>query len=620
MICQVCGASNEFDQELCRKCQNKLLVVSGSSETYDEGPSGEGISLDEHLLERVSVLEEIVKRSAETLKALLEGFHRQEKNGFVVQTGLLALKDLLERKGLLVEQEFVDLWEERVDQHMTVLEKRERFLERKERILAEHKGPGRERLLDLLGEAELAFFALDPEKAMALLEEAWKLDRRNGELAFFLGETWFNDGEAGKAASALKHVLERRPQHFDALVYSGVLENDLGRPEKAVDFLKRALAIRPDAFLPAFALGAIHAGAGQLAKAEALLKRAVQIEENPQALSLLGTIAYERGRLSDAIDALQRAVQLDPDDEEGLFQLGLCYLDRGWTQKAAERFRAALELSPNRIELQEAKKLLGPAGMGTLPGLAGASSDRAGRAAAAAARDPQKALALYRRAIKADPENPAVQVAYALVCSSVGRTTEAVATTRRVLAQKPDEEIAAAAWTTLLEALRAEGKFREGTQVAGEMLEAVTSSSARAIAYFQRAAALAEMGERLDEALEDAERALKLAPRELRQFPLAAKGWVHYKRKEFGRAVECLTRATELGETPTALAHLGLAYLAVGDAKAARHAFERAKRRGGRSSERHGGLEARMLEQIRRNLQLAERVASRPGRRKSRTD
>ena len=109
MICQVCGAANDLDQEFCRKCQSKLLVVSGSTETYDEGPSGEGISLDEHLLERVSVLEEIVKRSAETLKALLEGFHRQEKNGFVIQTGLLALKDLLERKGLLVEQEFVEL-------------------------------------------------------------------------------------------------------------------------------------------------------------------------------------------------------------------------------------------------------------------------------------------------------------------------------------------------------------------------------------------------------------------------------------------------------------------------------------------------------------------------------
>lgn len=617
MICQVCGAANDLDQELCRKCQSKLLVVSGSSETYDEGPSGEGISLDEHLLERVSVLEEIVKRSAETLKALLEGFHRQEKNGFVVQTGLLALKDLLERKGLLVEQEFVDLWEGRVDQHMTVLEKRERFLERKERMLAERKGASRERLVELLGEAELAFFALDPEKAMRLLEEGWKLDRGNAELAFFLGETWFNDGEAGKAASALRHVLERKPQHFDALVYSGVLENDLGRPEKAVEFLKKALALRPDAFLPAFALGAIHAGSGQLAKAETLLKRAVQIEENPQALSLLGTIEFERGRLAEAIDALQRAVTLDPGDEDAHFQLGLCYLDRGWTQKATERFRAALELNPNRIELREARKLLGAAGAGPLPGLAGGAGDRSARAAAAA-KDPEKALAIYRRALKSDPENATVQVAYALVCSAAGRTAEAVAMTRRVLAQKPEEEVAAAAWATLLEALRAEGKFREGTQVAGEMLESVTTNSARAIAYFQRAAALAEMGERLDEALEDAERALRLAPRDLRQFSLAAKGWVHYKRKEFARAVECLSRAAELGESPTSLAHLGLAYLAVGDARAARKAFDRAKRRGGRSSERHGGLETRMLEQIRRNLQLAERVGSRPGKRKSR--
>jgi len=617
LICQVCGAANDLDQELCRKCQSKLLVVSGSSETYDEGPSGEGISLDEHLLERVSVLEEIVKRSAETLKALLEGFHRQEKNGFVVQTGLLALKDLLERKGLLVEQEFVDLWEGRVDQHMTVLEKRERFLERKERMLAERKGASRERLVELLGEAELAFFALDPEKAMRLLEEGWKLDRGNAELAFFLGETWFNDGEAGKAASALRHVLERKPQHFDALVYSGVLENDLGRPEKAVEFLKKALALRPDAFLPAFALGAIHAGSGQLAKAETLLKRAVQIEENPQALSLLGTIEFERGRLAEAIDALQRAVTLDPGDEDAHFQLGLCYLDRGWTQKATERFRAALELNPNRIELREARKLLGAAGAGPLPGLAGGAGDRSARAAAAA-KDPEKALAIYRRALKSDPENATVQVAYALVCSAAGRTAEAVAMTRRVLAQKPEEEVAAAAWATLLEALRAEGKFREGTQVAGEMLESVTTNSARAIAYFQRAAALAEMGERLDEALEDAERALRLAPRDLRQFSLAAKGWVHYKRKEFARAVECLSRAAELGESPTSLAHLGLAYLAVGDARAARKAFDRAKRRGGRSSERHGGLETRMLEQIRRNLQLAERVGSRPGKRKSR--
>src|SRR5665647_3976963 len=99
-------------------------------------------------------------------------------------------------------------------------------------------------------------------------------------------------------------------------------------------------------------------------------------------------------------------------------------------------------------------------------------------------------MALYGRALKLDPEN-----------------------------------------TTLLEALKAEGKFREGSRVAEEMLGVVKSNYARSIAYFQRASTLAEMGEDLDAALELADLSLKLSPKEMRQFPLAAKGWVHYKRR-----------------------------------------------------------------------------------------
>jgi tetratricopeptide (TPR) repeat protein len=612
LICQVCGSANDLDRELCAKCQNKLLVVSGAQESYDDGSEGEeGVSLDEHLLERVSVLEEIVKRSAETLKILLESLNRLEKNGFVAQTGLLALKDLLERKGLLVEEELLDLWETRVDLHMAAMEKRERFLSRKERMLGGYSGDRRERFKALLRDAEFAFYALEPEKAVRVLEEALRLDRTNADLAFFLGETYFNEGETDRAGVMLRQVLAKAPRHFEALVYAGVLENEAGRTERAVELLKTAVAVKPDAFLPYFALGALFALAGQLAKADVFLKKAAAIEENAQALSLLGTIAYERGFLGEAIEAFQKAVRLDPEDEDALYQLGLCYLDRGWTQKAAERFKAALELNPNRVEYQEASKLLAPAGSLALPKVVGEAAQLSKKAEAAAARDPQKALVLYRRALKLDPENPTLLIAYALLSSTVGHTAEAVSTTRRVLAREPGEMVAAAAYTTLLEALKAEGKFREGSRVAEEMLGAVRSNYAKSIAYFQRATALAEMGEDLDGALELAELSLKLSPKEMRQFPLAAKGWVHYKRREYERAVECLRRATELGETPTGLTHLGLAYLAVGAARAARQAVGKAKRRDARPTPGRGGLEAKMLEQIRRNLQLTEKLANR---------
>lgn len=612
MICQVCRFPNELDREYCVRCQSKLLVVSGPSEVYDESGSAgeEGVSLDEHLLERVSVLEEIVKRSAETLKMLLDALNRQEKNSFVVQTGLLALKDLLERKGLLAEEELLDLWEARVDLHMAAMEKRERFLERKERILAGFTGEKRERFKSLLSDAEFAFYALDPEKALRSLEEGWRLDRTNAELSFFLGETYFNEGDSERATTLLAQVLEKEPRHFEALVYAGVLENEAGRTEEAVAYLKRAIGVRPEAFLPHFAMGALLSLGGQLAKAEVYLKKAIGIEENPQALSLLGTIAYERGRLSEAIDAFQRAVRLDPDDEESLYQLGLCYLDRGWTQKAAERFQAALELNPNRIEFQEASKLVAPGAGRRLPSVTGEAAELTKKAEGLASRDPQKAIGLYRRALKTDPENPTILIGYALLCSASGRTSEAVATTRRVLARQPDEMVAAAAYATLLEALKAEGKFREGKRVAEEMLEVVHSNYARSIAHFERATALAEMGEDLDAALDSADLSLKLSPKEMRHFPLAAKGWVHYKRREFERAIDCLRRASELGATPTGLTHLGLAYLAIGDARAAKQAFGRAKRRGTKIPAGRG-LEAKMLEQIRRNLQISEKLTNR---------
>src|SRR4029079_7831474 len=107
-------------------------------------------------------------------------------------------------------------------------------------------------------------------------------------------------------------------------------------------------------------------------------------EESGPALSLLGTVAYERGRLPEAIDAFQRAIRVDPEDEDALYQLGLCYLDRGWTQKATERFQAALELNPNRIEYLEASKLLSLPGTRALPKVTGDASDLYRRAESAA--------------------------------------------------------------------------------------------------------------------------------------------------------------------------------------------------------------------------------------------
>src|SRR5438128_6502047 len=207
MLCQACSAHNDDDREFCFRCQNKLLVLSGITafeeaeiEEYDEE---EDLSLDEHLLERVSGLEEIVKRSAETLRSIAEAVQKHERAIFVNQTGLLSTKELLEKKNVISSDELVELWESKMGEQMLALEKKQRFTERKDRIASLFRGEKRERFLQLLMEAESAIDAFDPDRGIKALEEAFKLDRDNYELSFFLGEVFFNDGNLDRAKNDL---------------------------------------------------------------------------------------------------------------------------------------------------------------------------------------------------------------------------------------------------------------------------------------------------------------------------------------------------------------------------------------------------------------------------------
>ncbi len=356
MYCQVCGAPNRDDHEFCVRCHQKLLVLSGSlreeEEAYEEGGE-ESFSFDEHLLERISILEEAVKRTAETVRQLLGALHKQEKNILINQTGLSALRELLETKKYIGWDEWSELWESKMDYQLLALEKRERFLATKERIAGLYHGDKRKLFLQYLEDAEYALFAFDIERAVGALEAAYKLDRGNYELAYFLGETHFNEANSEAALGYFARVLEVKPDHYEGLVYSGVIHYERGDHARAEEHLKRAVAIYPDSFLPHFSLGAVYAGKGDLAKAVLFLERAVEVDPVPQALFLLGSCYYEMGKLSSAVHYLQEAVRHDPAFEEAHHLLGLAYLDRHWTRKALDAFRQAQRLNPKRLQYQD---------------------------------------------------------------------------------------------------------------------------------------------------------------------------------------------------------------------------------------------------------------------------
>jgi tetratricopeptide (TPR) repeat protein len=610
VLCQVCGARNPEDQEYCLRCHQKLLVLSGTliedEEAYEEAAAEESFSFDEHLLERISILEEAVKRTAETVRQLLGALHKQEKNILIGQTGLSALRELLEQKSVIGWEEWSDLWESKMDYQLLALEKRERFLAVKERVAALHHGDKRKIFLQYLEDAEYALFAFDIERAVIALEAAYKLDRDNYELAYFLGETHFNEGETDQALTYFSHVLDVKPDHYEGLVYSGVIYYERGDTKRAEEHLKRAVALYPDSFLPHFSLGAVYAGQGNLALAVLYLERAVALDSVPQALYLLGSCFYEMGKLQPALRHLQEAVRHDPAFEEAYHLLGMAYLDRHWNRKALDAFRQAQRLNPKKLQYQDLVHYLSGHANMPLPKVDGEAGKWFAKAEELVARDNLKqALVCYRRALSHEPENPTLLMSYALLCLHMNRSQEIEAVTKKVLDLNPGEMLKATAYAALIEALRSQGKLREGNRIGGLLLmDEGASNFTKTIAYYEMACNLAEMEEDLDSALDYAKRSVELSPDELKQFPLAALGWVHYKRKEFDKAIDFLAKSTELGASSTTLTHLGMALLASGEDERAKTVLAQARRLTARGE----GLEEKMMEFMKDSSRLLERV------------
>ena len=616
MYCQVCGLKNHDDEEFCARCHSKLLVLSGLGVVEEGGEAPEEIPFDEHLLERISTLEDVVKRTGDAVKTLFETIGNLEKNLFVAHTGILALQETLERQGAVRSEEVLDLWETKMDERMQAVEKKDRFFERRDRIVARFSGDDRELFLRRLREAEFAILALDSDRGVRLLEDLSRADRGNVELAFYLAETFFSGGDLERAGGYFTKILAVEPNHFESLVYSGIAASESGETAEAETLLKKAIERKPDAFLPHFALGALYANGGRPDEAEAELRRALEVAPVVSAHVLLATVLREKGNVNGAIEQLEAAQRVQPDSEEAVFQLGLCYLDKNKTRRALECFQLALEKNPKRLEYQEAVRLLERRKRYALPRVDGPGAENYRRAEECVAGGAlTRAHGFYKKALAVEPGNSTIRISFALLSASLGLWKEAVVACREVLAGEPEDVVAAAACSTIADALRMEGKTREVVRFVREFLEKHPSKTSRAVAHYELATSLAESDDELDNALDYAGRALSEAPDELKPYPLAAMGWVHYKRKEFDRAIDCLKRSSERAAQPTTFHHLGMAYLAAGKPEEAKVAFGRAK-----TVAKGGALEDRMLRQVRSNIRLVEKFAKKTnphGRRKT---
>ncbi len=369
ILCQQCTLPNSYDRDTCSACGMKLMVITGTptAAAYGGVESLLKPTIEEHLLERISMLETQVSRAHERLQIVLELVHRQATSGLYDHAMLDALVEHLLERGAVEGGELETLWRDRLAEHYEEISEQERLEKRLERMLDNFTGDNPDLFARLLNTGADLFVEGNAKRGIRYFEKALVLDPSNAALAFFVGEHFFSINKPVLARAYLERAVEREQDNYMALLMLGVICGDDGELESAKLHLGRALKIKKNSFTAHYGLGRILVSEGKLDEALTHLKRALRLKPTPEMYYLVGRAYLEHGRTEVAVRHLRRCVELDPKFDAALYHLGLIYLREENLLLAQEHFRAAYEINPRESRYRTALRARNAGRLAPLP-------------------------------------------------------------------------------------------------------------------------------------------------------------------------------------------------------------------------------------------------------------
>lgn len=148
-----------------------------------------------------------------------------------------------------------------------------------------------------------------------------------------------------KAVAAFERAMQLAPQAGTLIKLHGALVR-AGRETEAVQQADEWLAQQPEDALVRRYLAERAIGAGQLQQAESLYRRLVEL--NAQDVVALNNLAWVAGELdrADALALARRALSVAPDNASVLDTLGMLLLKSGATEEALQHLQRAVNLAP----------------------------------------------------------------------------------------------------------------------------------------------------------------------------------------------------------------------------------------------------------------------------------
>ncbi len=193
-----------------------------------------------------------------------------------------------------------------------------------------------------------------------------------------------------------KTVLPSPPENLSASqnLALGVLLSSGGAYELAIPRFEEALRLDPTNETATADLALAYKNVGKTPAAIDLIRRTLKERPSAALYNLLGGLDEESGEFVEAVQSFQRAVELDPNNEQYYFDLGMEYLSHFTFGPAAEVYRVGAHKFPH-----SSRQFLGLA------------------FSHYAVREYEEAADAFITALEIDPESPAVFQAWKTVLS-----------------------------------------------------------------------------------------------------------------------------------------------------------------------------------------------------------
>lgn len=360
--CQNCRAANTIGETHCRRCGTRLLlVVFPQSLKYDTNyvPT----FYEDHLLERVSLLELRLAQVTEQLAMAYEFISREaksfQKDHALLQSFFETLQTVNPDFTELLSQSTLELLDEKKENLATKNKQEKILLE----IYGAHDNRQTELFSHLVNEGIRLLKENEEKQAFRNLERAALLSPKNVPLLTFIAEHLFRADKFPAARKMLETAFEIMPQNEKVLLLLGVICADEGETERARKFLSVLINQPNKKFCVNYVWGMLAAFETNWTESLAAFKQAAEDLPAPEIYYLIGCVFFQLGHYKNALQFLQKAISGDVKYADVWFMQSVIYALTKNEDSANEARAAALEsreTGAQCLEFLQAKKQANP--------------------------------------------------------------------------------------------------------------------------------------------------------------------------------------------------------------------------------------------------------------------